>query len=286
MDYQLEKSDPLDSRQFEIAVKSLADSLSYGTDASPFLGSGTEYVQSRQYHPGDPIRSIDWRITARTGKYHVKEFETPKRMPCYILLDTSASMTISSVKQSKYAAGVFIAGGIAFACLDRISPVSLMGIGDRELHFPTSLSRGKIMEWLHKLRSYSFGENTQMQRRLGELGPLLLNKSLVIVISDLHQPDAITPLKQLGQRHDVVAIQMVDPAETEIRGAGFIRGREAETGRQITTRGRNLGIDQETLEQELKRGRVDHVLVQTDQPFAYRLRHFFKSRGLLGRGAR
>ena len=49
MDYQLEKSDPLDSRQFEIAVKSLADSLSYGTDASPFLGSGTDYVQSRLY---------------------------------------------------------------------------------------------------------------------------------------------------------------------------------------------------------------------------------------------
>ena len=286
MDYQLEKSDPLDSRQFEIAVKSLADSLSYGTDTSPFLGSGTDYVQSRIYHPGDPIRSIDWRITARTGKYHVKEFETPKRMPCYILLDTSASMTISSVKQSKYAAGVFIAGGIAFACLDRISPVSLMGVGDREVLFPTSLSRGKIMEWLHKLRSYNYSENTQMERRLGELGPLLLNRSLVIVISDLHQPAAITPLKQLGQRHDVVAIQMVDPVETGIRGAGFIRGREAETGRQITTRGRNLGIDQETLEQELKRGRVDHVLVQTDQPFAYRLRHFFKSRGLLGRGAR
>ena len=74
MEYQLEKSDPLDSRQFVIAVKSLADSLSYGTDASPFLGSGTEYVQSRQYQPGDPIRSIDWRITARTSKFHVKEF--------------------------------------------------------------------------------------------------------------------------------------------------------------------------------------------------------------------
>jgi len=286
MDYQLEKSDPLDSRQFEIAVKSLADSLSYGTDASPFLGSGTEYVQSRQYQPGDPIRTIDWRITARTGKYHVKEFETPKRMPCYILLDTSASMTVSSIKQSKYAAGVFIAGGIAFACLDRISPVSLMGVGEREIHFPTSLSRGKIMQWLHKLRSYSYRENTEMEQRLAELGPLLLNKSLIIVISDLHQPDAITPLKQLGQRHDVVAIQMVDPAEAGIRGAGFIRGREAETGRQITTRGKNLGIDQKTLDQELKRGRVDHVLVQTDQPFAYRLRHFFKSRGLLGRGAR
>ena len=286
MEYQLEKSDPLDSRQFMMAVKTLADSLSYGTDASPFLGSGTEYVQSRIYQPGDSVRSIDWRITARTSRFHVKQFETPKRMPCYLLVDTSASMTVSSIARSKYASAVFIAGGLAFACLDRISPVAVMGVGETELRYTPSLSRGKIMQWLHKLRRYNFLETTQLDAGLKELGPLLLNRSLIIVLSDLHQPEAIGPLKRLGQQHDVVALQLRDPAETELRGAGFLRAREAETGRQLTTRGRDLGIDQDALQQDLKRGRVDHLLIQTDQPYAYRLRHFFKSRGLLGRGAR
>lgn len=284
--YQLDSIDTLDSRQFAMAVKRLADSLSYGTDASPFLGSGTEYVQSRLYQTGDPIRSIDWRITARTRKFHVKEFETPKRMPCYLLLDTSASMTISSIPRSKYATAVYIAGGLAFACLDRISPVAIMGVGESEIRYTPSLSRDKIMQWLHKLRHYNIQEKTLLSDRIRELGPLLTNRSLIITLSDLHQPEAIGPLKRLAQKHDVVALQLQDPAESSLRGSGFLRAREAETGRPLTTRGKHMGIDNENLKQELKRGSVDHLLVRTDQPFAYQLRHFFKSRGLLGRGAR
>ncbi len=286
MKYELDSIDTLDSRQFIMAVKRLADSLSYGTDASPFLGSGTEYVQSRMYQPGDPVRSIDWRVTARTNKFHVKEFETPKRMPVYLLIDSSASMTVSSVGRSKYATAVYVAGGLAFACLDRISPVSVLNVGETELRYNPSLSRDKIMQWLHKLRTYRVNEQTMLQERLRELGPQLTNRSMIIVLSDLHQPEAIQPLKRLGQQHDVVALQFQDPGEISLRRAGFIRGREAETGRTVTTSGRNLGIDQELLKQELKRGRVDHLVIGTDQPIAYRLRHFFKSRGLLGRGAR
>jgi len=282
----LETCDPLDSRQFLIAVKRLADSLSYGTDSSPFLGSGVEYVQSRQYQPGDPVRSIDWRLTARTGKFYVKEYEAPKRMPVYLLIDTSASMTITSQPLSKYAWALQIAGGIAFACLDRVSPVGVLGVGERDFQLKPSLSRDQVLQWLHRLRHFRYDERTSLGRRLAELTPSLPNRSLLIALTDMHDPTALRALKHTAQRHDTVVLQLRDPAETHLRGSGFFHAHEAETGRAFVTHGRQVWLDPENVARELKRGGIDHLVLPIDEPFTHRLRSFFQARNMLGRGAR
>jgi uncharacterized protein (DUF58 family) len=282
----LEACDPLDSRQFLIAVKRLADSLSYGTDSSPFLGSGVEYVQSRQYEPGDPIKSIDWRVTARTSKYHVKEYEAPKRMPVYLLVDTSASMAVTSGPLSKYAWALQIAGGIGFAALDRVSPVGVVGVGGRDLLVKPTLSRDRILQWLHRLRHYRYDEPTTLTQRLKELAPSLGNRTMLVVISDLHDPGAVDALKLVGQQHDVVTLQMRDPAEESLRGSGFFHGHEAETGASFVTHGRRTWLDHAEVTASLKTGGIDHLVIDTAGSFVHLIRHFFKSRGLLGKGTR
>ncbi len=283
---RIDSHDVLDARQFQLAVKRLADSLSYGTDRSPFLGSGVDYVQSRPYIPGDPIKLIDWRVTARTRKVHVKEYEAPKRMPVYLLIDTSASMTISSHHRSKYETALFLAGGLALACLERISPVGVLGIGGRNLHVRPSMSKDQVMQWLHKLRTYRYDESTSLGARITELTPSLSHRVLVIVLSDLHDPQAIPSLRRMAQKHDCAVLQLRDPAEESLRGVGFVRAREAETGAPFIVRRRARWLDQTAITDQLKKQGIDHLLIDTDRPYVSRVRQFFKLRNLLGRGAR
>src|SRR3954447_7116126 len=259
----LDTADHLNARQFLIAVRKLADALSYGTDRSPFLGSGIEYAQSRPYQWGDSVRSIDWRVTARTGKHHVKEYEAPKRLPCYLLIDTSASMTVTSTRRSKYAVAVHVAGGLAFACLDRVSPVGVVGVGRREFRIEPSLSRDQVLQWLHRLRQFRYDEPTALGRRIAELAPQLTSRALVIVLSDLHDPHALPALKLLAQKHDVVVLQLQDPAERDLRGSGFLRAQEAETGRPFVTHGRRRWLDPAVVVEQLKRAGIDHQVIPT-----------------------
>jgi len=267
-----------DGRQFEMAVRRLATALTYGQESSPFLGAGIEYVQSRPYQPGDPVKLIDWRVTARTGRVHVKEYEAPRQMPVYLLVDTSASMCVSSLGLSKYAWAVQFAGGLALAALDHMNPVGLMGVGERELHYTPTLSRQSIMQWMHRLRRYRPVEGTSLGQRIRELVPRVEQRCLFIVLSDLHDPDAIPAIKLMAQDHDCVVLHFEDPAERGRIGGGIYRAIEAETGREFVAHGRTRWFDPvET--HDLARAGVDYLHLPTDQPLLSRLRQFFKYRG-------
>ncbi len=286
MEAHLEHVEPLDARQFHVAIKRLADTLSYGTDRSRFLGPGIEYVQSRPYQYGDPVRSIDWRVTARTGRVHVKEYDAPKQMPCYLLIDTSASMTISSSERSKYALALHLAGGIALACLERVSPVGVLAVGESGLRVDPSLSKDRVMQWLLRMRRFRYDERTTLARRLRELCATLRSRALIVALTDLHEEGAVEALELCAQVHDTAVLQIQDRAERGIAGAGLLRAREAETGRLFVTHGRARWVDPDGQRAELRRAAVDHLLVRTDEPYAHRVRHFFASRDLLGGGAR
>lgn len=271
--------EPVDARQFEVAVKHLANSLSFGQEESVFHGSGLEYAQSRLYVAGDPVKAIDWKVSARVGKLYIKEYQEPKQMPLYLLLDTSASMCVTSQPMSKYAWAVQIATGIALAAQANVTPVGLLGCGARELHVRPTLSRNVVMEWSHQLRHHDFLEDTSLAARAREVAPSLKRRTMVIVLSDLHDPEAFPALQVLAQEHDVIVLHLQDPAETGVRGAGLFRGVEAESGRAFVGHGRRAWVDAAGWKSELTRFGIDYLHLPTDEPILGKLRHFLGRRG-------
>lgn len=283
--------DHLDEKQFLLTVTQLAESLSFGSEVSAFLGSGVDYAQSRIYQPGDPVKSIDWRASARTGRIFVREFETLRQMPLHLIIDASGSMQVASRQVSKYGWSVVIAGALALAALNQNIPVAMRSTGQafdgNDLQFEPSLSRQRVHQWMHLLRNGA--RFTQRPDSLGEalrqLGIHLPHRSLILLLSDLHEPGSLRALRQLAHRHDVIVLKMVDPVETHPLGGGIFRGAEAETNRTFLVNGKKTPSADTPSLQELRRAGIDILPIAIDDAFLPGLRAFLKQRPSARRGA-
>ena len=269
---------------FEMVVRRLADDLAFGMDLSRFIGSGLEYAQSRPYSPGDPIKMMDWKITARLGKPFVKEYDTPKRTNVFIVVDTSASMGISSAMITKHDLAVWIASAIGLIAQRRMSPVGVIGGGERETRLNPSLNRGDLWQALDPLRASNLSEGTRLSDRLADLDLRAKRSSVFIVISDLHDPDAIPAIRHASQKHDCVAIHLMDPAERGRLRAGFFRGQEAESGRLFVAHSNSAWGREGEVAADFARCGTSYLRLQTDQPFIAPLRHFLSFRPMMGGG--
>lgn len=270
------------SRQFEFEVKQVADSLNFGGDPSRFLGSGLEYAESRPYQAGDPVKSIDWRVTARTGRTYIKEYEATRQVAVYLLVDTSASMCVGSTEQTKYDWAVRLASAMARAAQERMSPVGLLAAGDRELRVPPTLSTSSAMRWAHELRLYDFRERTRLSERLRTLAAALKTRSIVVILSDLHEPEAFSALELLAASHEVITFWLEDPAEIRAPRRGIFRAREAETGRQFVMTRRTQLSTHNRIHDALVDGGIEFLHLPIDEPVLSRVRHFLKHRKSMG----
>lgn len=280
----LRKPDELARGDFEMGVRRLADDLAFGAGNSLFVGGGLEYAGSRPYQPGDPVRMLNWRLSARTGKPFVKEYEALKRTNCYILVDTSASMAVTSQALSKHDLAVWIAAAVGLIAQRRMSPVAVVGAGARETRIEPSLSRTDLWRAVDPLRTGDLGEPTMLGVRLQRLVARVERSSVFVVVSDLHDPEALPALKHAAQRHDCMTLHLQDPAETGALRAGFFRGRESETGQAFLGTSGTRWDAADTIRRELSRCGVDYLRLLTSHSIIPPLRHFLGSRGGLLRG--
>lgn len=271
---------------FEMMARRLADDLAFGSDTSLFVGSGLEYAQSRAYEPGDSIRQFDWRLTAKTGKPFVKQYETLRRIAVYLVVDTSSSMSVTSTPLSKHDLAIWIASAIGLVGQRRLNPVAVVGGGERVTRLEPSLAERDLWRAIEPLRKHARGESTELGDRIRSLEPHMTRSSILVVLSDLHDPQVGDRLRHAAQKHDVIVLHLEDPAETKPLRAGFYRGIEAETGRMFLGGGLHRWRGQPSIVQELIGAGVSYLHLRTDLPFVPALRHFLVSRAAMMRGSR
>ncbi len=175
------------------------------------------------YEPGDSIRQFDWRLTAKTGKPYVKQYETLKRIAVYLVIDTSSSMSVSSIPFSKHDMAIWMASAIGLVAQRRLSPVAVVGGGQRETRLEPSLAQGDLWRAIEPLRMHARAESTQLAERVRSLEPRLSRSSILVVISDLHDPQMASSLKHAAQKHDVIVLHVEDqPNANRYAPASFV----------------------------------------------------------------
>lgn len=214
--------DPLELVQFaglELIAHRLVEGLMMGRHRSPWKGTSVEFVEHREYCPGDEIRHIDWRAFGKTGRYYIKEFEDETNLRGQILLDVSGSMQYAGAHLSKFAYARIVAAAVAWLLLTQRDSVGLLCFDkDVRSRLPPSSSREAWNEILKALESVTPGAETSTAAALESVLPTLQRRSLLILISDCL--DSIESLEHVLQRcrharHEVIVFRIVAPEEEE-----------------------------------------------------------------------
>lgn len=223
----------------EWVAREVVEGLRVGSHRSPLRGFSTEFAHHRQYSPGDPIRSIDWRVFGRTEKYFTKLYEAETNFDCHILVDSSASMTYGSGKVSKLEYAKFLAASIAYMVLKQRDSVGL-SVFDSEVraYMPPRSSMNVILEIDRMLRVTKPIAKTTIAKQLHDIALMMKRRSFVVLISDLFSDvdDIMTGLDHLKyDGHNVIVIQTLDPYELEFPFKGTWRFDGLEGEEPLTT---------------------------------------------------
>jgi uncharacterized protein (DUF58 family) len=216
-----------ESRRLHIALRGKVLATRSGGHLSRFRGRGMEFDESRVYQPGDDPRNMDWRVTARAGRPHVKLFREERERPVWLLTDMGSNMRFGTRVAFKSVIAAQAAALLAWAAADqgdRVGGLVFNEAGDYEGR-PAARTRG-VLPLLNALADFSQppldnlspdgGGHPSLTEAAEQLALLVRPGSLVFVLSDftgMTQPRETTWLERLGAGSEVVLVRIFDPLE-------------------------------------------------------------------------
>ncbi len=292
-------------RQIEIRTnRHVSDALA-GAYHSLFKGRGMDFEEAREYEPGDEIRSIDWNVTARTGKAHVKKYREERELTMMIAVDLSASGQFGSGELSKRELAAELASTLAFSAARNGDKVGLALFTEGVEHIiPPRKGRRHILRLIRDILVWKPQKaGTDIAAALDEINRILKRRAIVVLISDFLQgPDGRLPdpdekfsdtvfkaLDIANRRHDLVCFSLSDPRELSMpRGLGTVTLEDGETGEIVALDTNNPAVcakyeeinseRMKKFKRALARSKIDLLETFTDKPYISALRKFFERR--------
>jgi uncharacterized protein (DUF58 family) len=234
-------------RRLELEVFRRLDGLLQGDHLGLVPAPGSELGESREYRPGDDVRRIDWPVTARTTVPHVRDTIADRELETWVVVDRSASLDFGTADCEKRDVALAAVAAVAFLTSrvgNRIGAVLLESTGTEVV--PARAGRDATFAMLSRVAAsprpdeplVGRGGATPSPADLGDalarVGRLARRRGLVVVASDfLTRGDWARSLRALAARHDVLAIEVVDPRELELPPVGLVTFVDTETGRRL-----------------------------------------------------
>jgi uncharacterized protein (DUF58 family) len=204
-----------------------------GEYRSVFRGRGVEFEDVRPYQPGDDVRSMDWKVTARTGEPHIKRYIEEREQFVYLLVDVSASM-LHDADGKKRKTMAEVCALLTLAAVKNHDRIGLILFSDRiEQIVPPSKGRSHAMRIMDELMHFKpQGRGTNFTEMLGRFGHMARKHSIAFVVSDFMTDDYVQELQALAFRHDINAINLSDPHLFDAKAPGLVRMQDSESDEQ------------------------------------------------------
>lgn len=203
------------------------------------FGKSTEFVEHREYRWGDELRSVDWRVFARTDRYFVKVHEMEANMRVWLVVDTSASMRVPPPAglPGKLDLACVMAGAVATMVSAQQDAVGLLCLGERvEAEVPPRQGPDHLLELYRQLGHPRGDGGGAFGRLLGDALPRLGSRGMVVLLTDaLDDPDALgQALRLLRVRaQDTTLVQLLDRNELEFPFDRMTEFRHPESGLRV-----------------------------------------------------
>ena len=277
-------------KRLEIKTKKLVAATMSGEYHSVFKGQGISFAEVREYRYGDDVRMIDWKVTARTDKPHIKLFEEERELTVLLVVDLSSSGDFGSLDQTKLQVAAELSAVLGFSAASNQDQVGLvLFTNEVEAYIPPKKGREHILRILRDIFYFKpKKKGTNIAKALEFVNRIAKKKAIVFLISDFLDHNYEQVLRVSARKHDLIPIVVQDPREKELPNVGRVLLNDSETGEEVMVNTSDPAFRSKyeqlmfsrkmELDRMFKVVRLQPIVLDTSESIQEPLLHYFRLR--------